>query len=130
MSKKPILVRSSGNPFADMGMADADARLAKAQLAQRITAIMRERDMTQQQMAEALGVDQPQVSRISRGQLHDFSFERLMHLVNRLNQDIEITVRDNTEPSRPAHLVVTIEDGSVKLAIGAANRGEAKVSFG
>ena len=103
--------------LADLGMADADARLAKAQLAQRITAIMRERDLTQQQMAEALSIDQPQVSRISRGQLHDFSLERLMHLVNRLDQDIEITIKDNPEPSRPAQIVVTVASDRSDLVI-------------
>lgn len=128
MSREPVSIRGSGNPFADMGMDDADARLAKARLAQRITAIMRERDLTQQQLADTLGIDQPQVSRISRGQLQDFSLERLMHLVNSLNQDIEITVRNNSEPSRPAHLMVTIDPGVVTPSIVAVSLGDAKIS--
>lgn len=128
MSREPVSIRGSGNPFADMGMDDADARLAKARLAQRITAIMRERDLTQQQLADTLGIDQPQVSRISRGQLQNFSLERLMHLVNSLNQDIEITVRNNSEPSRPAHLMVTIDPGVVTPSIVAVSLGDAKIS--
>jgi predicted XRE-type DNA-binding protein len=121
--------RSSGNPFADLGMADADTRMAKAQLAQRITAVMRERGLNQVQIAEKLGIDQPQVSRITRGQLKDFSLDRLMALVKRLNQDIEITIRDNPEPSRPAQLVVTTESCYSELAIAASSSGHPKMQF-
>lgn len=78
---------SSGNPFADFGMSNADERLAKATLALRINAIMREQGLTQAQMAERLGTEQSQVSRISRGELKDFSIDRLMDLVMRLSQN-------------------------------------------
>jgi predicted XRE-type DNA-binding protein len=106
MSRKPVSTRGSGNAFADLGMADPDTRLAKARLAQKITAIMHEQNLTQQQIAEMLDVDQPQVSRITRGQLKDFSLEKLMALVNRLNMDIEISVTPNPESARRAHLIV------------------------
>jgi predicted XRE-type DNA-binding protein len=91
-------------------MSDPDLRLAKAKLAQRITAIMREQGLTQVQMAEKLEIDQPQVSRITRGILKDFSLERLMELVKRLNQDVEIRVGENPEPSRPARTTVVYSD--------------------
>jgi predicted XRE-type DNA-binding protein len=113
MTRKPASISSSGNPFADLGMTDPDLRLAKAKLAQKITAIMREQELTQVQLAEILGVDQPQVSRITRGRLSDFSIDKLMELVKRLNQDIEISVRQNPEPSRPARMVVTYPEGSI-----------------
>jgi predicted XRE-type DNA-binding protein len=106
MTRKPVSTRSSGNPFADLHMADADTRLAKAKLAQRITADMREHHLTQAQVASKLGIDQPQVSRITRGQLADFSLEKLLALVNRLNMDVEINVIPNPEPDRRPHLVV------------------------
>jgi predicted XRE-type DNA-binding protein len=98
--------RSSGNPYADLGMADADNRLAKARLAQKITAVMHERGLTQIQIAEMIGIDQPQVSRIARGQLKDFSLDKLLELVRRLDLDIEIRVIPNPEPTRPARIAV------------------------
>jgi predicted XRE-type DNA-binding protein len=106
MTRKPVSTRSSGNPFADLGMADADTRLAKAKLALQITAFMLEQNLTQEQVAEKLGVDQPQVSRITRGELKTISLEKLLALVNRLNMDVEINVMPNPEPARAAHLVV------------------------
>jgi len=106
MTREPASTRSSGNPFADLGLSDADTRLAKARLAQKIAAIMREQGLTQEQVAEKLGVDQPRVSRITRGQLKDVRLEKLLEYVNRLNMDIEISVTPNPEPSRPARLSV------------------------
>lgn len=109
MNQEPDSTCGSGNPYADLGMADAELQIAKAQLALRIIGIMREPELTQAQLAEKLGIDQPQVSRLTRGQLGTFSLERLMTLVQRLDQDIEIMVRDNPGPARPAHLVVNTE---------------------
>lgn len=123
MTRKPFSTRGSGNAFADRGMADPDTRLAKARLAQKITAIMHEQNLTQRQIAEKLDVDQPQVSRITRGQLKDFSLEKLMALVNRLNLDIEISVIPNLEAARRAHLIVRDQVDGV-AATGEGSRPE------
>lgn len=40
-----------------------------------------------------LGVDQPKISRLIRGQLADFSTPRLLRFLALLGQDIEIVVR-------------------------------------
>jgi predicted XRE-type DNA-binding protein len=107
MSGDTEFTLSSGNPFADLGMADADLRLAKARLAQQVLAVMREEGLTQIQVAERMGIDQPQVSRITRGQLKDFSLEKLIELVRRLNMDVKISVTPNLEPSREARVIVS-----------------------
>lgn len=120
-NEEPEPTASAGNPFADFGMSNPDERLAKATLALKITAIMREQGLTQAEMADRLGIDQPQVSRLSRGALKDFSIGRLMDLVKRLNQDIDIIVRDNPEPSRRARVAVTVT--STDDAIAADGQG-------
>jgi predicted XRE-type DNA-binding protein len=97
---------SSGNVFADLRLPDAGARLAKAELARSITAIIQERGLTQREAARVLGIDQPKVSAITRGRLGDFSLERLLMLVNRLGMDIDIAVSPNPERSRPPRMVV------------------------
>ena len=106
MSSESRFTESSGNVFADLGLADAGTRLAKAELARRISAIIQERGLTQRQAAQVLEIDQPKVSAITRGRLSDFSLERLLTLVNRLGMDIDITVSSNPEPSRPPRMVV------------------------
>ena len=56
-----------------------------------ITEIIKEKDLTQQQAADLMNIDQPKVSKIIRGLLSEFSIERLLKFVLALGFDIEIT---------------------------------------
>ena len=82
----------SGNVFRDLGLKNSEELLAKARLASRIIDIIQERRLTQVAAAKLLGVDQPKVSLVFRGQLDQFSIERLMRFVNALGHDLRITV--------------------------------------
>ena len=94
------IIASGGNVFDDLGFPDAQERLARAELARKIGAIIRARALTQSAAAEILGVDQPKVSALVTGRLSGFSFERLIHFLTLLGQDVAIAVT-NTPPSRP-----------------------------
>lgn len=95
MAKKPLIAvtPSSGNVFADIGVRDPEEALAKAQLAGRIREIVRLRRLTQVAAASVMGLDQPKVSALMNGRLSAFSSERLMRLLTRLGQDVEIVVK-------------------------------------
>jgi predicted XRE-type DNA-binding protein len=97
---------SSGNVFDDLGLPDADDRLAKAELARQISVIIRERGLTQQAAATILGVDQPKVSALLSGQLSGFSLERLARLLTYLGRDIQIVVRETSSGSHTGRLSV------------------------
>ncbi|MEQ1897483.1 MAG: helix-turn-helix transcriptional regulator [Vicinamibacterales bacterium] len=84
---------SSGNVFADLGFADPEEELARAQLANRIQQIIKQRRLTQVAAARLMGVDQPKVSALLNGRLASFSSTRLMRLLTALGQDVEIVVR-------------------------------------
>ena len=84
---------SSGNVFADLGLPNPEETLAKAEIAHRITVLIRDKGLTQVQTAKLLGVDQPKVSSLIRGRLSGFSLERLMRFLLLLGQDIKITVQ-------------------------------------
>jgi predicted XRE-type DNA-binding protein len=92
MSEVRRHTRSSGNVFADLGLEHPDVRMTKAKLARQIASYIEMRGLTQKQAAEALGIDQPKVSAISRGRLGGFSIERLMHFLTRLDLDVTIIV--------------------------------------
>ena len=97
---------SSGNVFADLGLPNPEEALAKAELAQKIIVLIRKRGLTQIQAAKLLGVDQPKVSALTRGQLAGFSLERLMRFLLRLGQDIKITVQENPHAQSQARVLV------------------------
>ena len=96
----------SGNVFADLGLPNAEEMLAKAELAQKITAILTRRRLTQAEAAKLLGVDQPKVSALKRGRLSGFSLERLVRFLILLGRDVEIVVKERRRSRRHARLLV------------------------
>ena len=88
----PTVERGSGNVFADLGLPDADTHLLKADLVARIDAIVRQRGITQTEAARLLGLSQPDVSRLLRGDFREYSLERLFRLLTVLGRDIDIVI--------------------------------------
>jgi predicted XRE-type DNA-binding protein len=84
---------STGNVFADPGLADASEHLIKAGLVVRIDRIIRDWKLTQAAAAELMGIDQPKVSAMLAGQFRGYSVERLMRFLVALGQDVEIVVK-------------------------------------
>lgn len=84
----------SGNLFADLGFAEPDEELAKAQLASHIRQVIQRRRLTQVAAASLMGIDQPKVSALLNGRLTNFSADRLMRLLTALGQDVEIVVKE------------------------------------
>ena len=93
MSNVPKHELSSGNVFRDLELPDADELHVKADLVYEISRTIEERGLSQRQAAEILGVDQPKVSALVRGQLKGFSIERLYRFLNALGKDVEIVIR-------------------------------------
>jgi len=93
MTKKIKVTPSSGNVFADLGVADAEETLAKAEVASRICDIIAERKLSQTMAATILGVDQPKVSALMHGRLEGFSSDRLFRFLNALDRDVEIVIK-------------------------------------
>jgi predicted XRE-type DNA-binding protein len=98
--KAGILVRDgTGNVFADLGFGNPERERLKARLTLQIYRLIKKRDLTQTEAGELLGIKQPHVSSLMRGQSGPFSVERLMDFLTALGQDVEITVK----PTRKHH---------------------------
>ncbi len=106
MKKKIAATRGSTNVFADLGYANSGEMLAKAKLVNRISDIIKQRRITQGDAAVLLGIDQPNVSRLLRGQLSGFSCERLLKFLNALGCDVEIVVKRPGRARRDAQITV------------------------
>jgi len=106
MATNESITAGTGNIFEDLGLPDADDRLAKAELARQIGAIIRERSLTQQAAASLLGIDQPKVSALLAGQLSGFSLERLARFLTLLGRDVQIVVRQTSPPRSTGRLSV------------------------
>lgn len=106
MSDKQQVHDSSGNVFQDMGMRDAEERLAKAELARLIRVEIRDRGLSQTEAAALLGLKQPDVSDLVRGKLARFSISRLERLLNALDLEIRIQVGPRPDGKQRAGITV------------------------
>jgi predicted XRE-type DNA-binding protein len=98
---------SSGNVFADLGFPNPERERLKARLTLQIYRLIKDRELTQAEAGAILGIRQPHVSGLMRGQSGNFSVERLMDFLTALGQDVQITV----SPTRKEH-------GAVSLVLG------------
>ena len=85
--------KGSTNVYADLGSADADAMLVKAQLASKIADIMKRRRLTQVAAAELFGMPQPKVSAMLNGRFRGISEEKMMRCLLALGQNVQIVVK-------------------------------------
>ena len=96
----------SGNVFADLALPGADKLKIKSGLALEIQrAIVRLR-LTQEAAARRMGISQPKVSALLRGDFSNLSERKLMDCLNRLGYDIEI--RLTPAETLLGHLTVTV----------------------
>jgi predicted XRE-type DNA-binding protein len=97
---KPADVHTgSGNVFADLRLPNPEELQHKADLAREVITLVNARGMTQKAAAALLGIDQPKVSDLMRGNLKAFSIERLLTFLTKLDRHIEIVV----SPARKNH---------------------------
>lgn len=85
--------KSSGNVYADLGYADSEDMLVKAQIVAKIAEIIEQRRLTQEQAAKILRLTQPKISRLLRGQFRGVSERRLLRCLTRLGRDVQILVK-------------------------------------
>ena|ERR1051325_2310569 len=87
------VARSSGNVFADLGLADAEEKQTKVRLAVAINQIIETMGLSQAAAAERLHINQPKISALVNYRLSGFSVERLIYFLNALGRDVEIVIR-------------------------------------
>ena len=94
------------NVYADLGMPDAEEMWVKAQLASNIGEIIKRRKLTQVQAAELLGITQPKLSGLLRGQFRGISETKMLDCLTRLGRDIQIVVKSVPRSRTEGHVSV------------------------
>ena len=84
---------SSGNVFVDLKLPKADKLKIKSGLVIEITKALRKLDLTQEEAARRMGIAQPKVSGLLRGDFSNLSERKLMDCLNLLGYDIEIKIK-------------------------------------
>ena len=86
------ITKGSGNVFADLGFQEAEMHALKAKLVRRIGAVIAENGLTQVEAAARMGLSQPDVSRMLKGQFRPLSLERLLRCLTALGQSVTLEV--------------------------------------
>jgi len=100
MNQEPLeIIRGSGNVFADFGHPNAEVEQLKALLAAEIIGVLDSRAFTVRKAEDLTGIAAADFSRIRKVKLDRFTIDRLMTILKRLDQDIEVqlTVRPHRE---------------------------------
>jgi len=100
------VTKGGKNVFADLGFKDAPELLAKAELTRQICNAIRERKLTHRRAAEVLGLAHPDVTALMNGRTTSFSIDRLMKLLMRLDNDVEIVVKPRPRGRKESRLLV------------------------
>jgi len=103
MSAKHIEVHESrGNIFADLGLPDPDNHFLKAQIVAELYRLTNDRKLTQDKAGALMGISQPEVSRLFKGNFREYSIERLMAFLTAFDRDVEIISRPRSRKSKKA----------------------------
>src|ERR1700686_1854621 len=102
--KDPEYEIGSDNVFADLGFEHADELLTRAQLGPTVRLILKAKKLKQREIAELLGIDQAEVSKLMNGQYHLFAERRLFAFLKSLEKKVTIQVsrRHKGEPYQRA----------------------------
>src|ERR1700736_578570 len=92
-SKRVEVHESVGNIFADLGLPDADNHFLRAEIVAELYRLINERKLTQAKAGSIMGVSQPEVSRLFKGNFREYSIERLMAFLTTFDRDVEIVSR-------------------------------------
>jgi predicted XRE-type DNA-binding protein len=100
MNEEPLeVVRGSGNLFRDFGYADADLRQAKALLGAQIMRVLDAEGLSTREAEARSGVSHSEFSRIRQAKFSRFTLDRLMGILGRLGQEVELSVA--VHPRKP-----------------------------
>ena len=99
MTDEPIeIVRGSGNVFGDFGHPDADREQLRAILAASIIGVLDDRGLSIRGAHALAGIAAADFSRIRRANLGRFTIDRLMTILSRLGQEVEVSVNVHPRP--------------------------------
>ncbi|WP_254474080.1 helix-turn-helix domain-containing protein [Bartonella sp. B1098] len=82
----------SSNVYADLDLGFSDSRemLIKAQLAHKISQILKEKNLTQKQASQLLKMTQPKLSKLLSGEFRGISEMKMLECLAKLGNDIKI----------------------------------------
>jgi predicted XRE-type DNA-binding protein len=88
-----IFEESNGNVFADLDLDDADEIFMRGKIGIHVVKLLKERNLKQREISELLGISQPEVSHLMKGEFQRFSEGKLLIFLKGLETEITLHIR-------------------------------------
>ncbi len=108
MTQEPVFEESSGNVFADLGLEDADELFTRGKIGIQVLRLLKQRKLKQREISELLGIPQPEVSHLMKGEFQRFSEGKLLIFLKRLDTEITLHLRPRNAPGQSAETVISL----------------------
>lgn len=108
MTQESVFEESSGNIFADLGLSNADELFTRGKIGIQVLSLLKQRNLKQREISELLGIPQPEVSHLMRGEFQRFSEGKLLIFLKRLDTEITLHLRSRHAPDQCAETVISL----------------------
>ena len=108
MIEETIFEESSGNVFADLGLKDADELLTRGKIGIVVLRLLKQRNLKQREISKLLGIPQPEVSHLMKGEFQRFSEGKLLIFLKRLDTEITLHLRPRNGENQSAETVILL----------------------
>lgn len=108
MTEETIFEESSGNVFADLGLEDAEELLTRGKIGIQVIRLLKQRNLKQREISELLGIPQPEVSHLMKGEFQRFSEGKLLIFLKRLDTEITLHLRPRHGGNQTGETVVSL----------------------
>ncbi len=88
------ITKGSNNIFADIGLANAEELLARAQIGAQVVKILQARKLKQREIAALLSIKQSEVSHLMNGHFHRFSEGKLLTFLKCLDRQVTLLIHE------------------------------------
>lgn len=108
MTQEPVFEESSGNVFADLGLEDASELFTRGKIGIQVLRLLKQRNLKQREISDLLGIPQPEVSHLMKGEFQRFSEGKLLTFLKRLDTEITLHLRPRNAGNQGAETVVSL----------------------
>ena len=105
MTRKVKIQKGGDNIFADLGLPDAQAHFLKAQIVSEIYRFTTAQKLTQATAGKLMGISQPEVSRLFKGNFREYSVDRLIGFLTAFDRDVEIVVKPRKKAGQTGSII-------------------------
>lgn len=108
MTQENVFEESSGNVFADLGLENAEEMFTRGKIGIHVLRLLKQRNLKQREISELLGIPQPEVSHLMKGEFQRFSEGKLLTFLKRLDTEITLHLRPRNGGEEASETVISL----------------------